>query len=99
LLGKTVGIAYVSTIAAGIVAFFAASIVVPWLTSAGQTMSSAAGTVIEPFITMNIPPVISVMSALVLAFILGLVSLLPVLSNYSKFPIKAAMLLSACSAK
>lgn len=72
LLGKTVGIAYVSTIAAGIVAFFAASIVVPWLTSAGQTMSSAAGTVIEPFITMNIPPVISVMSALVLAFIFGL---------------------------
>lgn len=72
LLGKTVGIAYMSTIIAGIVAFFAASIVVPWLTTAGQTMSSASATVIEPFITMNIPPVISVMSALVLAFIFGL---------------------------
>lgn len=72
LLGKTVGIAYVSTIVAGIVAFFAASLVVPWLTTAGQTMSSASATVIEPFITMNVPPVISVMSALVLAFIFGL---------------------------
>lgn len=72
LLGKTVGIAYMSTIIAGIVAFFAASIVVPWLTTAGQTMSTASATVIEPFITMNIPPVISVMSALVLAFIFGL---------------------------
>jgi Na+/H+-dicarboxylate symporter len=72
LLGKTVGIAYLSTIVAGIVAFFAASIVVPWLTTAGQTMNSASASVIEPFITMNIPPVISVMSALVLAFIFGL---------------------------
>ena len=72
LLSKTVGIAYLSTIVAGIVAFFAASIVVPWLTTSGQTMSSASATVLEPFITMNVPPVISVMSALVLAFIFGL---------------------------
>lgn len=72
LLSKTIGIAYLSTIIAGVVAFFAASIVVPWLTSSGQTMATASATVLEPFITMNIPPVISVMSALVLAFIFGL---------------------------
>jgi Na+/H+-dicarboxylate symporter len=72
LLSKTIGIAYLSTIIAGVAAFFAASIVVPWLTSSGQTMATTSATVIEPFITMNIPPVISVMSALVLAFIFGL---------------------------
>lgn len=72
LLGKTVGIAYFSTIIAGVVAFFAASLVVPWLTSAGQSMSRTSATVLEPFIRMDIPPVISVMSALVLAFIFGL---------------------------
>lgn len=72
LLSKTIGIAYLSTIIAGVVAFFAASIVVPWLTSSGQTTATTSATVLEPFITMNIPPVISVMSALVLAFIFGL---------------------------
>ena len=39
MLGKTLGIAYASTVTAGIVAFFAASIVVPWLTTDAQSVS------------------------------------------------------------
>ena len=72
MLGKTLGIAYLSTVCAGIVAFFAASLVVPWLTTEGQTAPSDVKTVLEPFITLDVPPALSVMSALVLAFIFGL---------------------------
>ncbi|MCA1767073.1 MAG: dicarboxylate/amino acid:cation symporter, partial [Idiomarina sp.] len=72
MLGKTLGIAYLSTVCAGIVAFFAASLVVTWLTTEGQTAPSDVKTVLEPFITLDVPPALSVMSALVLAFIFGL---------------------------
>src|SRR5690554_8008833 len=37
LLGRTLGIAYLSTIIAGIVAYFVASIVVPFLTTAAKS--------------------------------------------------------------
>ena len=72
ILGKTLGIAYASTVIAGIVAFFAASIVVPWLTTDAQSVSTEAKTTIEPFIELSVPPLMEVMSALVLAFIFGL---------------------------
>ncbi|WP_417448105.1 dicarboxylate/amino acid:cation symporter [Idiomarina abyssalis] len=72
MLGKTLGIAYASTVIAGIVAFFAASIVVPWLTTDAQSVSTEAKATIEPFIELSVPPLMEVMSALVLAFIFGL---------------------------
>jgi len=72
MLGKTLGIAYASTVTAGIVAFFAASIVVPWLTTDAQSVSTEAKATIEPFIELSVPPLMEVMSALVLAFIFGL---------------------------
>src|SRR5690554_1469420 len=72
LLSRTLGIAYLSTIVAGTVAYFVASIVVPMLTTAAKTTANGQTTVLEPFLTLDMPPVFGVMTALVLAFIFGL---------------------------
>lgn len=72
LLGRTLGIAYLSTIIAGVVAFFAAALVVPMLATENTDVVGLTGVILEPFITLDIPPVFSVMTALTLAFILGL---------------------------
>ena len=72
LLSKTLAIAYGSTIVAGTLAFIVASIVVPMLATSASAAPSATGVSLTPFIEMNIPPVMSVMSALALAFIFGL---------------------------
>ncbi|CAM3697794.1 dicarboxylate/amino acid:cation symporter [Rheinheimera salexigens] len=72
LLGRTLTIAYLSTVVAGTVAFFVASLVVPMFTTAAQHTASVTGTIIEPFLRMDIPPVFGVMTALALAFIFGL---------------------------
>ncbi|WP_417666034.1 dicarboxylate/amino acid:cation symporter [Pseudidiomarina sp.] len=72
LLGRTLGIAYLSTIVAGTVAYFVASVVVPLLTSAAARSQSADAQLVEPFITLDMPPVFGIMTALVLAFIFGL---------------------------
>ncbi|GAB3287463.1 dicarboxylate/amino acid:cation symporter [Pseudidiomarina andamanensis] len=72
LLGRTLGIAYLSTIVAGTVAYFVASFVVPMLTTAAKTAQTADAKVLEPFITLDMPPVFGIMTALVLAFIFGL---------------------------
>ncbi|RUO35519.1 dicarboxylate/amino acid:cation symporter [Aliidiomarina shirensis] len=72
LLGRTLIIAYLSTIIAGVVAFFAATLVVPMLATENTDVAGITGVVLEPFITLDIPPVFSVMTALTLAFILGL---------------------------
>ncbi|GAB2911869.1 dicarboxylate/amino acid:cation symporter [Rheinheimera gaetbuli] len=72
LLGRTLSIAYLSTIAAGVLAFIIASIVVPMLTTASAASATASGVNLTPFVEMNIPPVFSVMTALTLAFVFGL---------------------------
>lgn len=72
LLGKTLGVAYLSTLSAGILAFFVASAIVPMLSADAQSVTNEANTSLAPFITLDIPPLMSVMSALVLAFIFGL---------------------------
>lgn len=72
LLGRTLGIAYLSTILAGIVAFFAAALIVPLLASENTDIAGITGVVLEPFIQLDIPPVFGVMTALALAFIFGL---------------------------
>jgi len=72
LLGRTLGIAYLSTIIAGIVAYFVASIVVPFLTTAAKSAKQTDANALEPFLTLDMPPVFGVMTALVLAFIFGL---------------------------
>lgn len=72
LLGRTLGIAYLSTIIAGIGAFFVARLVVPMLTAENKEVTEAAVNGLLPFITMDVPPIFSVMTGLVLAFVLGL---------------------------
>lgn len=72
LLGKTLGVAYLSTLSAGILAFFVASAIVPMLSTDAQSVTNEANASLAPFITLDIPPLMSVMSALVLAFIFGL---------------------------
>lgn len=73
LLGRTLGVAYLSTIVAGIGAFMVARLVVPMLTAENNQVTEAVSSNgLLPFITMDIPPLFSVMTALVLAFILGL---------------------------
>jgi Na+/H+-dicarboxylate symporter len=72
LLGRTLGIAYLSTIAAGTLAFLVATLVIPMLAPAAADLASTEGVNLAPYIEMNIPPVMSVMSALALAFIFGL---------------------------
>ena len=72
LLGRTLGIAYLSTIAAGTLAFRVATLVIPMLAPAAADLTSTEGVNLTPYIEMNIPPVMSVMTALALAFIFGL---------------------------
>ncbi|RUO43713.1 dicarboxylate/amino acid:cation symporter [Aliidiomarina taiwanensis] len=73
LLGRTLGVAYLSTVIAGIGAFLVARMVVPLLTANSQAVTEELnGNGLLPFITMDIPPVFGVMTALVLAFVLGL---------------------------
>ncbi|OYW96242.1 MAG: dicarboxylate/amino acid:cation symporter [Alishewanella sp. 32-51-5] len=72
LLGRTLGLAYVSTIAAGVLAFLIAAMVIPMLAPAAADLAGTEGVNLVPYIEMNIPPVFSVMTALALAFIFGL---------------------------
>lgn len=72
LLGRTLAIAYLSTIVAGSLAYFVARLVVPLLTTAKTNATSAATSTLEPFLKLDMPPVFGVMTALVLAFIFGL---------------------------
>ncbi|MCC5452333.1 dicarboxylate/amino acid:cation symporter [Rheinheimera sp. UJ51] len=72
LLGRTLGIAYLSTICAGTLAFIVAALVVPMLAPAAADLASIDGVNLTPYIEMNIPPVFNVMTALALAFVFGL---------------------------
>lgn len=71
LLAGTAGIAYLSTISAGIVAFFISIAIIPRIIAEGAAGDpDAVG--LTPFITLDIPPVMGVMTALITAFIFGL---------------------------
>jgi len=72
LLGRTIGTAYGSTILAGIMAFLIAALVVPLLAASGGQAPADEGAGLEPFLRMDIPPALSIMSALATAFIFGL---------------------------
>jgi len=73
LLGITVGIAYGFTLISGFAAYFVASTLLPTIitpdTASGITESKAA---LEPYFTVEMPAIMQVVSALILAFILGL---------------------------
>lgn len=72
LLGKTVGLAYGSTIVAGALAFIVASTILPGLISGNALEAAAEGEKLKGFLDISIPPLFDVMTALALAFIFGI---------------------------
>jgi hypothetical protein len=73
ILLLTVGIAYGSTVFSGYLAYLTGSAVFPHLISSDAPMQGAAkAQELAPFFTIAMPPVMGVMTALVLAFVLGL---------------------------
>lgn len=79
MLGVTALIAYVMTFAVGVLAYFTATTSFPMLISATEyVQSGGVGHSLSPYFTVSIEPMFTVMTALVLAFVLGLgVSKLP----------------------
>ncbi len=71
LLAGTAGLAYLSTLAAGIIAFFISVLIIPMIIAEGAAGDpDAVG--LTPIIELSIPPIMGVMTALVTAFIFGL---------------------------
>ncbi|NJP39144.1 dicarboxylate/amino acid:cation symporter [Alkalicoccus luteus] len=70
LVGATVGTAYVSTITAGIMAFFIAVAIMPFVTSERQPPEEGAAP--EAFFSFELTPFMDILTALVLAFIFGI---------------------------
>lgn len=71
VVGATIGTAYVSTIIAGTIAYFVAILVIPTITEEGSIPEEGQG--LEPFFTLTVPPLMDIMTALVLAFAFGIV--------------------------
>lgn len=74
LLGTTVGLAYLSSIAAGFLALTVAHLIYPTIL-AGQKLTAFENpeeSLVSGYLDFTLEPVITVMGALVLAFILGL---------------------------
>ncbi|WP_299014125.1 dicarboxylate/amino acid:cation symporter [uncultured Photobacterium sp.] len=71
LLSKTVGLSYLSTLGAGVLAFSVAENLYPSLLSGAGTLPEAK-TVLAPFLELKIPPLMSIMTALTIAFVFGL---------------------------
>lgn len=73
MLLLTVGLAYGSTIFSGYLAYFTGASLFPHLIEMGQAQILAENAqALAPYFTLEIPPVMGVMTALVLAFVLGL---------------------------
>lgn len=75
LLGVTTGVAYISTIVAGLLAFFVATLLYPHILEVGGLVNEYANpeeALLAPYFTVDMPPVVGVMTALLLAFTLGL---------------------------
>ena len=73
ILLLTVAIAYGSTVFSGYLAYFTGDAIFPHLIEPGKVEQlQSAGEALTPYFTVEMPPVMGVMTALVLAFILGL---------------------------
>jgi Na+/H+-dicarboxylate symporter len=74
LLGITTTIAYLSTVIAGLLAFFAATTLYPVLLQKQnmKEFENPEEALLKPFFTVEMPPVMGIMAALLLAFMLGL---------------------------
>ena len=73
MLLVTVGIAYGSTIFAGLASYLTGATLFPGMIQSGATLQNVAtAEELNPFFTVTIPPLMNVMTALILAFTLGL---------------------------
>ncbi|MBP2243251.1 Na+/H+-dicarboxylate symporter [Cytobacillus eiseniae] len=74
LLGITTGIAYASTIIAGFFAYFVATNVYPFLlkNQSIKKIDNPEESLVAAFFAVDMPPIMGVMSALLIAFIVGL---------------------------
>ncbi len=72
MLGKTVGISYLSTVLAASMAFWIASPLIPSLVGQELPPVPAGQRAFAPFLTLEIPPLMGVMTALALSFVFGL---------------------------
>jgi len=63
-------LSYISTIIAGIIAFNIGSAFLPRLI-ANATLASTSNINVDPYFTIDIPPILNIMSALVFAFVFG----------------------------
>lgn len=71
LLAGTAGMAYLSTLAAGIAAFFISILIIPGIIDGG-TAGDPDAVGLTSFLELEIPPIMGVMTALITAFIFGL---------------------------
>ena len=73
LLLLTVAIAYGSTVFAGMISYLTGASLFPSMITPGTSLETIAESAeLAPFFSVNIPPLMNVMTALVLAFMLGL---------------------------
>lgn len=73
MLLVVVGVAYVSTVLAGLFAFGSASAFLPHILQVGDLSASSAGTkVFEPYIDLKIKPLCDILTALCLSFMVGI---------------------------
>lgn len=71
MVGVTTGLAYTSTIIAGHLALLVAFIVIPFISAGGSTEGTATEG-LKSYMDFGVDPIFSVMTALILAFILGI---------------------------
>ncbi|MDO4813720.1 MAG: dicarboxylate/amino acid:cation symporter [Gemella sp.] len=74
LLGVSTGLAYISTLIAGFVAFFASINFLPSILqgTALQSLANPEELLLSGYIKLEIPPIFSVTSALILSFVFGI---------------------------
>ena len=73
MLLMTVAAAYGSTVFAGVVSYLTGAALFPGMIQGGSSLQEVASTTeLSPYFTVTIPPLMNVMTALILAFTLGL---------------------------
>ncbi|TZE81422.1 dicarboxylate/amino acid:cation symporter [Calorimonas adulescens] len=74
LLGITTAIAYGSTLIAGFFAFFVGTTILPGIinVSGNIAASNPEEKLLKPFFTISMPPIMDVMAAIIIAFIIGI---------------------------
>ena len=73
MLVLTVAIAYCSTVLAGVLSYLTGAALFPSMIESGSVLQNISDSEApQPFFTVEVPPLMNVMTALVLAFVLGL---------------------------